>query len=103
MLNIKKHLEKITNRLRNMDSGLVSSAIGQVNANSYKDVPVTFNRTFSSSPFVVVSLVSSSTAPTMGRLSVSAINITKTGFTLRIFNSDSSGRSPYANWIAMAP
>lgn len=72
-----------------------------VPANSYVDVPVTFNRTFTTAPNVVVSFESASTAGAMGGLSCGAINITQTGFTIRAFNNTSSQRAPAVQWIAV--
>lgn len=72
-----------------------------VASHDYADYQVTFNKTFSSAPVVVVGMMSASTAYGVGSVSVSAHSITATGFTARIFNDNTSARSPYIHWIAM--
>lgn len=65
------------------------------------DVSVTFDRAFTKTPHVIVGLYSGSTGADMGYVSVSAINITTTGFTCRFFHAaGSTNRSPNANWAA---
>lgn len=70
-------------------------------ANSYKDLTVSFGRTFSSVPQVVCSIYSTATAGAIGSLSCSALNVTTTGFTARVFNAGSASRSPAVDWIAI--
>lgn len=74
-----------------------------VPANGYKDVNITFGRTYSSAPTVVVGLASTSTASSFGRVNVvvKADSVTTTGCTIRLFNDDSSVRSPGFRWIAI--
>ena len=101
MLNAKKMLGKITNQLEQMDSGRITD-LGEVSSNSTKDATVTFNRTFSEPPNVVVCLESSSTAYGFGRVMCGVHSITTTGCKVRVFNADTGGRSPYIQWIAIA-
>lgn len=91
-------LNFIGSRIQN-DGGRVASVT--VPANNYVDVPVTFNRTFTTVPNVVVSFESASTAGAMGGLSCGAISITKTGFTVRAFNNTPTQRAPAVQWIAV--
>lgn len=74
-----------------------------VGANTYKDFNITFSKTFSAAPTVIVGLASTSTASSFGRINVAvkADSVTKTGFTVRIFNDDSSTRSPGFRWAAI--
>lgn len=74
---------------------------GQVPAGSYADFPVTFNVTFTNNPVVFPVIYSTSTSGDIGSLTVSAINITTTGFTLRIFNNSSNQRTPATRWLAV--
>lgn len=65
------------------------------------DLAVTFDRAFTKTPRVIVGLYSGSTGADMGYVSVSAINVTKNGFTCRFFHAaGTSNRSPIANWAA---
>ena len=73
----------------------------QVAANSYSDVPITFDEPFEEKPAVITSIYSSSTAGAMGSTMVSAINISTNGFTARVFNAGSSVRAPAVNWMAI--
>lgn len=73
----------------------------QVAANNHTDFTLTFNKTFSSVPDVICSIYSTSTAAALGSISVSAINITETGCTLRVFNAGSSQRTPAVSWMAI--
>ena len=82
-----------------MECGQIT--VSNVASHSYADYQVTFTKTFSSAPIVVVGMMSSSTGHGSGSVSVSAHSITTSGFTARIFNNDTSARSPYIHWIAM--
>lgn len=65
------------------------------------DLAVTFDRAFTKTPRVVVGLYSGSSGADMGYVSVSAINVSTTGFTCRFFHAaGTSNRSPNANWAA---
>ena len=101
MLNVKKMLTKIANKIEKMDCGVVTN-LGEVSSNSTKDATITFTSTFSEPPNVVACLESSSTAYGMGRLTCAVHSITTTGCKVRVFNADTSGRSPYIQWIAIA-
>lgn len=101
MLNVKKMLTKIANQLANIECGRVTN-LGEVSSNSTKDATITFSNTFSEAPKVVASIESSSTAYGMGRLTCAVLSVSTTGFTVRVFNADTSARSPYIQWIAIA-
>lgn len=70
-------------------------------ANTYRDVNVTFSQPYTTAPNVVPGLNTTSTAWQSGRISVSALNITNTGFTCRVYNADSVTRAPSVAWIAI--
>ena len=82
----------------NIKCGAVTGV--NVAANTYKDYDVTFDSAFTENPIIVVSFMSASTSANMGYLTVSAHSISTEGFTVRIFNRDTSSRSPYVYWIA---
>ena len=82
-----------------VDSGRETS-LGTVNSNSYKDVSISFNKTFQSVPNVVACFESTAGSYGFGRLSLGVHSVTTTGFKVRVFNADTGGRSPYIQWIA---
>lgn len=73
-----------------------------VEPQTYVDVPITFGKAFAKDPVVVVGFGSSAISAGFGSCSCSArpATVTTTGFTARIFNDDSSLRSPTLYWIA---
>lgn len=75
--------------------------LGSVSANSYKDVTVTFDSALPGKPAVLCSMVSTSTSPTMGSISVSPIYVSASGFTCRVFNNTSNPRSPGVEYLAI--
>ena len=81
------------------ESGTITGS--SVSANSYKDYEVTFNKSFSSAPIVVACFQSTSTAGAFGNCTLGIVSTTATGFTVRVFNGDASGRAPNINWIAV--
>jgi hypothetical protein len=92
--------ESVIQKQLEIDAGSTNTTT--VNANSYKDITITFHRTFSKPPKVIVSMVTGSTAPGMGNLTVVSLNESTTGFTARIYNKDTEGRVPIVNWLAVA-
>lgn len=74
-------------------------AISSINANSGADTTITFAPSFSSVPIVIVGMSSSQTAYT-GQCSAYAMNVTKTGFTLRRQNNYTGARNIGAHWMA---
>ena len=87
------------NKIPEIDSGRTASITAA--ANNYKDLTVSFDTTFSSTPKVVCSIYSTSTAGAIGSLSCSALDVTTTGFKVRVFNAGSAQRSPAVDWIAI--
>lgn len=98
-----KRLNDIITKLAEQSVLTETGTIGStsVAANNYTDVSVSFSKSFSRVPKVIVSLVSESTAGAIGSLEVSAISVTKTGCKIRIFNAGSSNRAPGATWVAI--
>ena len=81
------------------ESGTITGS--SVSANSYKDYEVTFNKSFPSAPIVVACFQSTSTAGDFGNCTLGIVSTSATGFTVRVFNGDASGRGPNINWIAV--
>lgn len=81
-----------------IESGYHSFA--DVAAQSTVTYEVTFTKTFTTAPQVVASLGSTLTGYTMGNVSVSAFNITTTGFSLRVYNASTIQRTVNTRWIA---
>lgn len=85
--------------------GIVSGTkdCSNVSAGSYKDFAVTFGKTFTATPTVVVGFVTNSDAGAFGKCCCAALlsSLSKTGFTIRVYNGDTSGRSPRCSWIAI--
>lgn len=75
--------------------------VGTVAAGSYVDVPQAFPKAFPAAPVVVASVYSTSTSGDIGALTASAINVTATGFTVRVFNASGTARSPAVRWVAV--
>ena len=71
-----------------------------VTAQSYKDTTITFSSAFSSTPFVIVLLNSSSVGYAPALLALSTTSISTTGFTFRAYNGNTSVQSIPYKWIA---
>ena len=82
-----------------IETGTITGS--SVSANSYKDYTVTFNKSFASVPIVTASFQSTSTAGAFGNCTLGIVSTSLTGFTVRVFNGDASGRAPNINWIAV--
>ena len=81
------------------ESGTITGS--SVSAGGTKDYEVTFSKSFSSVPIVVACFQSTSTAGAFGKCTLGVVSTSTTGFTVRVFNGDSSGRGPNINWIAV--
>lgn len=89
----------VIKKLPVIKDGVISGI--SVRANSYKDVEITYPG-FARVPNLIACLESSSSSPTMGRITVSVVSVDRTTATVRIFNSDTSTRLPGIRWIAIA-
>lgn len=92
-------LKFIGSRFETIQGGYVAAQT--VAGNSYTDIPVTFQKKYSSPPAVVACVSSGSTDGAIGSIAVSVNGPTETGFTLRVFNAGSSARQPGIRWIAI--
>ena len=81
------------------ESGTITGS--SVTAGSTKDYSVTFAKAFPSAPIVVACFQSTSTAGAFGNCTLGIVSTSATGFTVRVFNGDASGRGPNINWIAV--
>lgn len=83
-----------------------TTAIIEIATNSIQTIDVTFEKAFKSVPTVLCSIRSGTTNPAYGSLSafVDYSSVTKTGFTVKIANSATSGAvlRPAVSWIAIA-
>ena len=88
---------------KSVQGGLVTRSSPSVAAQSYKDYTVTFPVPFKNTPMVQCSLYTWSTSYYMGGFSVAVVGgtVTKTGFTVRCFNSTSSARDFHLSWLAI--
>lgn len=78
----------------------------EIAINSIQTIDVTFEKAFKSVPTVLCSIRSGTTNPVYGSLNafVDYSSVTKTGFTVKIANSATSGAvlRPAVSWIAIA-
>jgi hypothetical protein len=96
---LQDHLAKLPAALV-VDSGTHEAVT--IPANGYVDSEsISFASVFTSAPVVVACFNSTSTDGAIGSLEIATINVTASGFTARLFNSGSLGRSPGFRWIAI--
>lgn len=78
----------------------------EIATNSIQTIDVTFEKAFKSVPTVLCSIRSGTTNPVYGSVNafVDYSSVTKTGFTVKIANSATSGAvlRPVVSWIAIA-
>ena len=112
MLDMKVLLTKILTSIKTLQTGKQASLgvstiawgwldTSNVPSGSYIDRTVTFGKTFSNNPYVVASFTSQATAGAFGRCTCAVHSITTTGCKIRVFNGDSTQRSPGLYWIAI--
>lgn len=75
---------------------------GQVGANSYTDYSVQFSSEFAVTPDVFPALYSAPDSSQPAHINMVAYDITKTGFTLRVFNGNSAAVFAPFKWIAIS-
>ena len=101
MKNTAELQRNIAGRTKQIETGWAEGDF-TIAANSYHDWQVTFSERFALQPTVLTSLYSTSTAGGgTGSCAASAINVTRDGFTMRVFNGDTYPRAPSAQWIAV--
>lgn len=83
------------------DVGSVASE--NIAAGAYRDVSITFNKKFEAPPIVFFNLYSTSTDGNVGKCSAAYVpnSGSANGCKIRIFNGDTSTRSPALEWKAM--
>lgn len=100
LLPVMSNLELLNGNLPLIQSG--STGYIDMPANSYKDVQIEFPKPFESDPNILASIWGMSESPSYGNINFSYDNISKTGFTMRIYNDNTSVRVPRFRWIAIA-
>ena len=75
---------------------------GQVDANSYKDYSIAFSSSFAKVPNVFPALNTEWTNDMPAHMNIVAHSITKTGFTVRVYNGNSSNQWVPFKWIAIS-
>ncbi|WP_303220363.1 H-type lectin domain-containing protein [Enterocloster bolteae] len=78
-----------------------SILFSNLKANTFADNDIKFKKSFSSPPLVFVSNGSKSESIKYGSMSISAINISTTGFTIRFYNNTDYTPQPYIMWTAI--
>lgn len=74
----------------------------QVAADGVSEQQVTFSKTYSAAPHVMVSLYSGSTNKLMGNIQLSTASLTKTGFKIKAYNTNASNSfTPTVQWLAI--
>lgn len=105
MFDLKKWIAKVTQSIvdltarQNIKMAAGYVAVGQINAEAYKDVTLSFS--FSSTPRVVATIFSSGTAVNIGDVTCTVHDVTTTSAKVRVFNNRSSTLSPGIEWIAV--
>ena len=100
LLDVVPNISELNGNLPLIQSG--STGYINVPANSYKDVQIEFPKPFESDPNISASIWGMSDSPSYGNINFSYDNISKTGFTMRIYNDNTSARVPRFRWIAIA-
>ena len=94
-----KAVAELNGNLPHIQSG--STGYIDMPANSYKDVQIKFLKPFETDPNIFASIWGMSESPAYGNINFSYDNISKTGFTMRIYNDNTSGRTPRFRWVAI--
>lgn len=98
---IDENAEAISALNSRIQTGVMDAS--SVSGGAYKDVPITFPKTFKNVPTVLCSMLTNSTGVDYGSISCVVLSgsITTTGFAIRIFNNGTNDRAPAATWIAV--
>lgn len=70
-------------------------------AGMYNDASISFGKTYSSAPTVIVGFASSSIEGGFGKCSCAVHSVTTTGCKVRVFNGDTAQRTPNVTWVAI--
>ena len=100
--DFKTQIKKQGHPIPLMDCGYEDSGTN-VNANSYIDFQITFNYTFTKTPFINLTLVSQSTAGAFGTTTIVVLmsSVSTTGFTARAYNGGNASRAIRFYWLAV--
>ena len=99
LLDIVPNITELNGNLPVIQSG--STGYIEISANSYKDIQVKFPKPFATDPNVLASIWGTSESPAYGNINFSYDDISRTGFTMRIYNDNTSGRTPRFRWVAI--
>ena len=72
-----------------------------VAAGGYQELTIAFAQAYQTPPVVLCGFWSGSTAGGFGRCSAASFDVTTTGCKARVYNGDSSARTPSVTWIAV--
>lgn len=98
-INIHYYFQRCSNLVKVIERGDITFTA--INANTYADKDIKFKKSFSLPPAVLVCNGSKSESAKYGSMSVSAINISATGFTIRYYNNTDYNPAPYVIWTAI--
>lgn len=101
---LTKQIRRLSQRLAEIpmvDSGSITG--GSIASGAYADWEVVFVQPFTAKPHVTVGFMTNSTDGNFGRCCCAVLmnSLSKTGFTLRVYNGDASSRAPRCNWVAV--
>ena len=99
MLDVKALLTKTLKDTNVVQSGATGAI--SVNSSSYADKTITFSPAFKNTPAISATFWTSSTGGTFGRCAVAIVSVSNTGATIRVFNGDTTSRSPNVLWTAI--
>lgn len=99
MLDLKKLLAKLTQNTHIVQNGATGAI--SVNSSSYEDKDITFSPAFNSVPAVSATFYTTSTGGTFGRCAVAVVSVSASGCKIRVFNGDTTSRSPNVFWTAI--
>ena len=89
----------------NLDAGSDTAATAASGSTTTK--AVSFNKTFTAAPKVVIGFTydnsATGTTNSFGNCAISAVNITTTGFTAKFYNGSGTQKTPTFDWIALLP
>lgn len=105
---MKEWISKVTSAIQTLTTKVNAvpkfahgyAAVGQISANSYKDVTITHN--LGVYAHVVATMFSSGTAVNIGAVTITIHDITATTAQIRVFNNRSTTLNPGIEWIAIA-
>ena len=105
--SINSRVTTLNNTITTVNNSVPKIACGKISssvpATSYKDYKVTFPKKFTSTPWAIVCMESTSTSSSIGSISVGYHSLSTSGMTIRVFNNCTSTRAPNLCWAAFDP